>query len=348
MTFVRYPSILADMASRPSFVVLGGGTGTFMVLQALRQLPVDITAVLTMVDDGGSNRVLRDQFGLLPTSGICQCITALSDDATLLRDLFNYRYHQGEGLNGMRFGNLFLAAVTDIVGSQKAAIEETTKLLKVQGKILPISYDNVRLVATYEDGSEVTGEHHIDEPSTDHDGKQRIVGLRTEPTAKLSADAQLAIENADVIIMGPGDFYTNTVANFVIEGLPAALHRSPAKKIFLANLMTKYGETYNYSLQDFLQEMEKYYALDGLDMIVVNSNTQYPAPALELYKKEFSQPVVDDLSEKKYQNIEIVRIDLLADEIFHNQAGDNLKRSILRHDPHKLANWLKKQFLRQK
>ncbi|MCD8506907.1 YvcK family protein [Candidatus Woesebacteria bacterium] len=239
------------MSHTPKVAVLGGGTGTFMMLLALKQLPVEITAILTMVDDGGSNRVLRDQFGLLPSSGITQCIVALSENQSLLRELMSYRFHQGEGLSGMRFGNLFIAAITDIVGSQKQAIEEAKKLLQVKGNILPISYDDVRLVAKYEDGSEIRGEHSIDEPDDAHDGTMKIVDLRTEPEATLSEDARQAILEADFVIFGPGDFYTNTVANFVVKGVPEALHESTAKKMFFTNLMTKYGETYGYSVKPF-------------------------------------------------------------------------------------------------
>ncbi|MCD8484649.1 YvcK family protein [Candidatus Woesebacteria bacterium] len=195
------------MSHTPKVAVLGGGTGTFMMLLALKQLPVEITAILTMVDDGGSNRVLRDQFGLLPSSGITQCIVALSENQSLLRELMSYRFHQGEGLSGMRFGNLFIAAITDIVGSQKQAIEEAKKLLQVKGNILPISYDDVRLVAKYEDGSEIRGEHSIDEPDDAHDGTMKIVDLRTEPEATLSEDARQAILEADFVIFGPGDLY---------------------------------------------------------------------------------------------------------------------------------------------
>jgi uncharacterized cofD-like protein len=328
---------------RPSVVVLGGGTGTFMMLTALKRLPVDLTAILTMVDDGGSNKVLRDQFGLLPTSGIRQAVVALSDDESLLRELFNYRFHQGEGIRGMTFGNLFLAALTDIVGSQKQAIEETQKLLRVRGKIFPISYDDVRLVATYEDGSEAVGEHLIDEPT--HTDPKRIVSLRTEPPAKLSAEAQQAIEQADFVIIGPGDFFTNTVANFVVAGLPEALKRSQAKKIFVGNLMTKFGETPGFALTDFLAEIDRYYGLDGLDFAVVNNNQAYPAEALALYAREKAVPVRDDVEGEQYQGVKIIRGDLLADQVFGPAKGDSVARSILRHDAEKFARLFSERFL---
>lgn len=330
------------MKQKPSVVVLGGGTGTFMMLQALKRLPVDLTAILTMVDDGGSNRVLRDEFGLLPTSGISQCIVALSENPSLLRELFNYRYKQGNGLSGMRFGNLFIAALTDILGSQKDAIAETVKLLQVKGQILPISYDDVRLVATYEDGTEVVGEHEIDEPK--HDGKLRIVNLRTEPATSVTDEASQAIMSADYIIIGPGDFYTNTAANFVVKGLKEVLLKSPAIKLFVSNLMTKSGDTYGYTLQTFMAELDKYYSLNDLDFVVVNSNTDYPAEALELYQDKQSVPVADDIGEE-YQSVKVLRADLFGGQLHRQAEGDSLNRSILRHDPDKFARFFEEQFL---
>lgn len=315
------------------------------MLQALRNTPVHLTALLTMVDDGGSNRVVRDQFGLLPTSGICQAISALSDEESLLRELFNYRFHQGENFNGMRFGNLFLAAVSDIVGSQKEGIQETLRLLKVKGDVFPISYDDVRLVAQYEDGSQVVGEHMIDEPN--HDGKMRIEKLWTEPEAKLSDEAAEAMAQADFIIMGPGDFYTNTVANFVVKGTPEAMKNSKAKKIFFSNLMTKYGETYGFTLENYLEEIEKYYCLDCLDVLVVNNNMEFPAEVLEAYAKDNSVPVQNDFDQAKHSHITVYQEDLLSSAVQRKVAGDVLQRSMLRHDPAKLAAFFQKTFLNQ-
>lgn len=332
------------MSHTPKVAVLGGGTGTFMMLLALKQLPVDITAILTMVDDGGSNRVLRDQFGLLPSSGITQCIVALSQNESILRELMNYRFHQGEGLSGMRFGNLLIAALTDIVGgSQKEGIQEAMKLLQVKGNILPISYDDVRLVAVYEDGSEVYGEHYIDEPSNEHDGTQKIVGMHTDPVATLSLDARQAILESDYVIFGPGDFYTNTVANFVVQGVPEALRESSGKKIFFTNLMTKYGETYDYAVSTFLDEVDKYYSLDDLDYVVVNSNQDYPPEALKKYADQQAKPVSDDVAGEEYRSVKILRGDLVADTIFEKSSADVLQRSILRHDPDKVAHFLQNE-----
>lgn len=321
----------------PSIVVIGGGTGTYTVLSGLRDKHAHITALLTMVDDGGSNKILRDEFGLLPTSGVRLAMVALSENQTLLRELFMYRFHQGNGISGMTFGNLFLAAVADIVGSQEKAIEQTCELLSVKGTILPISLDDVRLVATYADGSQVVGEHYIDEPH--HDGRLRIIDMHTQPKAKISQKAKQAILAADMIVLGPGDFYTNTVANLVVEGVREAILQSKAQVIFIMNLMTKYGEAYNYHASDYLKDMHQYLPLERVNTVVINSDREYPPEALEKYTKERSIPVDDDLDSAGLpKTIHIVRAPIVSHIEEKPQKGDGVKRSMIRHDSEKLGD----------
>lgn len=322
-------------------VVIGGGTGTYTVLNGLKDKKYNLTALLTMVDDGGSNRVLRDEFGLLPTSGVRLAMVALSSQPSLLRELFMYRYSKGTGLAGMTFGNLFLAAVTDIVGSQEKAIEQTCEILSVKGKVLPISYEDVRLVAHYENGLEVVGEHYIDEPT--HDGKLHIERLDTRPEATISEHAKKAIMEADAVLLGPGDLYTNTIANLVIKGVPEALEKTKAKVIFVGNLMTKYGETYGYKASDYLKDLGKYMNVNRLDAILLNSDTKYPEEALKVYEEEHSIPVEDDLNkENTPKKTKVYREKILSKEVIKPQKGDVLKRSIIRHDPEKLAEAISK------
>lgn len=320
-------------------VVIGGGTGTYTALTALRDKKYELTAILTMVDDGGSNKVLRDEFGLLPTSGVRLAMVALSSKPSLLRELFLYRYHQGTGISGMTFGNLFLAAVTDILGSQEKAIEHTSDILKVKGKILPISHEDVRLVAKYEDGSEVVGEHLIDEPQ--HDGKLKITELSTRPAATITEHARQAIIEADAIILGPGDFYTNTIANLIIIGVVDALMESKAQIVFMMNLMTKYGEAYNYKASNYLEDLKKYIPIERINTIVINTDKKFPKAALNQYEKEFSIPVEDDLDGYKLPaDTKIVRSSVLYRKEIEPQKGDVLKRSMIRHDPRKLGRVL--------
>jgi uncharacterized cofD-like protein len=328
------------MSNKSSVVVIGGGTGTFAVLSALRDQNVSLTALMTMVYDGGSNKILRDEFGLLPTSGIRQAIVALSENQTLMRDLFMYRFHQGNGISGMTFGNLFLAAMADILGSQAKAFNETAKLLNVKGKILPISFDNVRLVADYTDGSQVIGEHLIDEP--EHDGTLKITGLSTKPEAKISPESNQAILTADFIILGPGDFYTNTIANLVVKGVPDAIQKSQAKLIFITNLMTKYGDAYNYRASDYLADLNHYLPLSRLNYILINNDSNYPQAALAKYQAEHAMPVIDDFNQSTLPNhLNLIRVPLISNQTMVKENGDSLNRSIIRHDITKLGQALK-------
>ncbi|HVT00886.1 MAG TPA: gluconeogenesis factor YvcK family protein [Patescibacteria group bacterium] len=320
-------------------VVIGGGTGTYTVLQGLRDKKYELTALLTMVDDGGSNKVLRDEFGLLPTSGVRLAMVALSSKPSLLRELFLYRYHKGQGISGMTFGNLFLAAVTDIVGSQEKAIEQTAEILKVKGKVLPISHEDVRLVAQYENGLEVVGEHEIDEPA--HDGKLKIVKLFTRPEANITEKARQAILEADAIILGPGDFYTNTVANLVVNGVVEALMESKANLIFMMNLMTKYGEAYNYTASTYLEDLKQYMPIERINTIIMNSKMTLPPETLEKYEEENSRPVLDDLASYDLpEQTTVIKAEVISSKEAEKEKGDVLKRSMVRHDPKRLARVL--------
>ncbi len=324
---------------KPKITVVGGGTGTFVVLSGLRNYDVDLTAVMSMMDSGGSNRVLRDEFGLLPTSGIRQAIVALSkiqNDGLLLRRLFDYRYHQGTGISGMTFGNLFMAALSDIYDSQIKAIEATCKLLQVKGKVLPVTLDDSHLVARFDDGVQVFGEHLIDE-STRHDGTKRIIELEIIPAAKLYPPVKKAISESDLIVFGPGDLYTNTIADLKVEGMIPAIKKTKVKKVFIMNLMTKYGDSFGYKASDFVTDLEKYLGKNVIDYILINNNTSFTKNILSKYKEEQSVPVEDDLKEKSFK---VIRGDFLSTEVPDKQKGDKLSRSLLRHDPKKLAEAL--------
>lgn len=325
------------MAKTKKIVAIGGGTGTFTLLSGLRDYPdLDITAIMTMVDDGGSNKVLRDEFGLLPTSGIRQAIVALAKDQSLLRQLFSYRYYQGVGISGMTFGNLFMAALADILGSQEAAITETCKLLGVKGRILPVSYSPASLLATYDNGVEVLGEHYIDISSAQV-AKHRIANLRTIPAVKLDPAAQKAILAADLIVIGPGDLYTNTIANLVVSGVVDSIKKSYARVCFVMNLMTKAGESYNYQASDFLTDLAHYLPPDRLDYVLLNNNLRLPPSVLTRYKREGSKLVVDDLSDTYYR-AKVLRLPLYSPAVSElKQKGDKLIRSMIRHEPSALA-----------
>lgn len=317
-------------------VVIGGGTGTYTVLKGLKKYPVELAAIISMTDSGGSNRVIRDEFGLLPTSDLRQCIVALASENSngLIRELFTYRYSHGTGIAGMSFGNLFMAALTDIYSSQEKALRETCKLLQVKGKILPVTYGKTNLVARYENGMQVLGEHYIDEPDEEL-GKMKIVELEVFPRAKANKEALKAIKNADLIVFGPGDLYTSILSNIVVDGIAEAICKSKAKKLFVMNLMTKLGQTNNFKASDHIAEFEKYVGENALDYCLVNKTTKYSKNLLEKYKEEHAKPVMDDLKNSK--GMKVIRKNMMASEIYTKHKSDKLTRSLIRHDSEKLA-----------
>lgn len=324
-----------NMKSKPKVVVIGGGTGTFVVLSGLKEYPVDLTAVVSMADSGGSNRVIRDEFGLLPTSDIRQCMVALAEtngESKLLRELFMYRFHKGKGIAGMTFGNLFMAALADVIGSQEKAIEETGKILRIKGRILPVSTDSVDLVADYENGKQVVYEHYIDEPR--HNGKLRIIKLSTKPKALVNPDAAECIRKADLVVLGPGDLYTSILADVVVGGVAETIRKTKGKVVYIVNLMTRWGQTYDFTSKDHVDEVEKYLGKKVIDAVLVNNNYKFSKAILEAYRKENAKPVEDDLLNKRYK---VIRRDLISQMLYRKAKGDNLTRSIVRHDVKKLS-----------
>lgn len=323
---------------RKNIVVIGGGTGTYTVLSGLKKYPVNLTAIVSMADDGGSNRVIRDEFGLLPTSDIRQCLVALAEEngesEKIMRSLFLHRFSRGKGIKGMTFGNLFMAALSDILGSQSEAIKSTSKILKIRGSVIPVTLDNVRLVAEYENGETVVGEHLVDEPK--HDGTIRITRAFLRPRARANPEAIKAILNAHMVILGPGDLYTSLVANLLVQGISQALCKTRAKVVYILNLMTRYGQTYGFSARDHVVVLAQYLGRARIDGIVVNSEP-LPKNVLKKYKNEKSAPVVDDFQDTHTQ---IMRFPLVQEKEYKKMGGDILQRSFIRHDSDKLAKVL--------
>jgi len=327
-------------SKQKKIVVIGGGTGTYTTLAGLKKYPFDISVIVSMTDSGGSNRVIRDEFGLLPTSDIRQAMVALASDEVddLFRKLFTYRYHQGTGINGMTFGNLFMLALTDILGSQKEALVQTCRLLGVRGNIIPVTYDNSQLLARYDNGRQVLGEHYIDEPD-DEFASHHIIELETIPEARANPEAVDAVVNADIIIFSPGDLYTSLLSNIVVKGMKEAILKSKAKKVLVMNLMTKHGQTDHFKASDFCAEISRYLNHHNPDFILINKPIKLNKKIAKRYLEEKAEIVVDDLDEH-WENLagsRIIRRNYTSKEIYENAKGDKLVRSLVRHDSHKLA-----------
>lgn len=317
----------------PRLVTIGGGTGSYSSLMGLKKHDLKITAVVNMLDDGGSSGILRDELGVLPPGDVRQCLVALAESSRLLRDLFNYRFEEG-GLMGHNFGNIFLSTLEKQSGSMKKAIEEAGKILRTRGKVVPVTLTKrTALCVDLTDGTTIKGETHIDVVAK-KEKRATIKKIYLSHKAILNEDAKSAIEKADYILIGPGDLYTSIMPNILVNGVPDALKKSKAKKIFVMNLMTKYGQTSGFGASKHLIELEKYLGKGIIDVILINSRN--PKKTVLSWYEEYDEfPVDDDLNES--YEYKIVRKDLIRDVMIAQSASDRLRRSIIRHDSRKLA-----------
>lgn len=306
----------------PKVVAIGGGTGLSNLLRGLKEFTSNITAIVTVADNGGSSGKLRDELDILPPGDIRNCLVALADQEPLMEDLFQYRFHKKGDLRGHSFGNLFIAAMTEVLGDFEEAVEESSKVLAIQGKVLPSTNQNVNLGAIYEDGTEILGESEI--PNE----QKSIKGVYLEPgSVQITARAKNALLEADYILVGPGSLYTSLLPNLLVKGMVDAIQNSKAKKIFITNVMTQPGETTGYSAYDHLKVVYDHIGKQIFDYTIVNRNGSRK-DLLEKYAEEGAYPVDNDIDKLRKLNIEIVEGKLI-------QTGD-----YIRHDPHKLAELL--------
>ena len=322
-----------------NIVVMGGGTGTFVVLSGIKDFEdFAITAVVSSADSGGSTGVLRDEFGQLPVGDIRQCLVALSPQISngkshITRELFQYRFDRGNGLKGHSFGNLFLTALTEILGSELLAIQKAAEILNIKGKVLPVTTDDVTLVAKYVDGSIGFGEEMIDSVSYSKDNENlKIEELSVQPRSEILSETKDAISNSNYLILGPGDLYTSIIANLVVDGVSEVICDSDIKIIYFVNLFTKHGQTTNYKASDHVSDIEKYLK-KKVDYIVINSSEIPRDVIVRYYDEEHVIPVMDDLMDDD----RVVRADLVSSTLSSQSDADRVKRSVVRHDSVKVG-----------
>lgn len=317
-------------------VVIGGGTGTSMVLSSLKALEgVDLSAIVSVADSGGSTGRLRDEFGFQPVGDLRQALAAFAEK-DWIKNLLLYRFNKGHGLEGHNLGNLVLTALQDMTGSTAKAIEVASKIFRLQGHIYPVTTKQVNLVIEYSDGTVEIGEHILDD--ADKHAGDRIIGIKTSPRAEIYSQARSAIENASVIIIGPGDLFGSIMPNLVIRGTPEAIRRSKAKLIFIMNLMTRYTQTHNMTAGDHLNVIEKQIGRK-VNAVIVN-NGKIPAKILKAYREQHEYPVLDNL--KKTADKRIVKANLVRSTLVKQNLADAIHRNYLRHDPAKLKLVLSK------
>jgi len=317
---------------KPKVVVIGGGSGIYVSLLALKQLPVEITAVVSVADSGGSSGRLRDEFGILPPGDVRRALLALANlsfDQIALRQLFEYRFENGLGLKGHSFGNLLLTALTDILGREDKAIEAAGKILKIGGKVYPVSLGKTTLCARLEDGTIIKGETNIDIRRVHPELK--ILDVFLDPPINIFSKTQQAVIDSDLVVLGPGDLYTSLIPNLLVRGASEAIEKSKGKLVFVCNLMTKHGETNGFAASDFVKEVKKYLgsASSKLRVVLVNNKFTIPSGVGKRYEEEGAFPVKIDKTNLKKVGVEVITRDLAV-------AGQ-----LWRHDPEKLSQAIK-------
>jgi uncharacterized cofD-like protein len=318
-------------------VTIGGGTGSFTLLSGLKEYAVDISAVVSMADNGGSTGRLRDELGVLPPGDVRQCLVALSNSSETWRELMNYRFEVGD-LKGHNFGNLLLSALEKIGGNFTNGLREAAKILNIKGWVLPVSEQKMNLGIKLKNGQVLIGEKHLD----DNKGvrKYGIEKVFLRPKVKANPKVIERIKEADLIILGPGDHYGSIIPNLLVDGIPEAVQKSKATVIYNCNLTNKRGETEGFDLDKYAQEINGYLGGDRIDLVIYPSGRPTKEMIARYEKKEGKNSIVSFQPNKIPQRTyKIVKADVTSKTIIKKNANDLIAetRSFIRHDSRKLA-----------
>lgn len=318
-----------------NIVVIGGGTGTSTILKGIKKYKSNITAIVSMADDGGGSGILRHDLGILPPGDLRNCMAALANTEGVMEKLLQYRFKSG-GLKDQNFGNILIAALCDIYGGLDLALNEMENILSISGKVLPVTYENIHLVAEFENGDKCIGESIIPNMAYKLDTKIKKMGIFPD-IPKANKDAVLAIKEADVIIFGPGSLYTSIIPNLLVDGIIDGLKASKAEKIYISNVMTELGETTDFKLRDHINAIYKHSYMGIIDSVVINTKKVSQA-MLERYKN-LSKSSQVEIDQDDYKFLEDNKIDIIEGDFIdecvsvrHNGekiAKEFVKRSIL-------------------
>lgn len=306
--------------------VIGGGTGLSVLLRGIKNKFDDVSAVVSVADDGGSSGRLREDLGMLPPGDIRSCLVALADEEVGMEELFNFRFKDGE-LAGQNLGNLLIAAMNEIHGDFEEAISSIGNILNVKGRVYPVTTEESILFAELENGNIIMGESNI--PNAAEEQNSPIERIFLQEKTKAAQKAINAIKNADVIIMGPGSLYTSILVNFLSEGIVEALNESNANKIYIANVMTQPGETTNYSVKRHVEELIKAVGEKNIDFVMVNDK-RIDSEEINRYVEENSAQVIPEKEDREY--LESKSITLVENNFIET------KRGYIRHDAERLGD----------
>lgn len=320
---------------KKNIVTIGGGTGSFTLLSGLKNYNYNVTAIVSMADDGGSTGVLRDELGVLPPGDVRQCLVALSDSTEALRELMNYRFENG-GLEGHNFGNIFLSALEKINGGFSEGLAQAIRILNVKGHVVPVSEGDMRLKIRLNDGRVVIGEKELD-----HNDDVRATGVldvQLNKPVRATAAAVSALESADYIIIGPGDHYGSIMPNLFVQGIPQAIRRSRAKVIYIAPLTNKKGLTPAWTMNDYVAAVEEAIGAPRVGFVVMNA-TPPDKKTLARYEKKEGKNSLVRCDHDRPVHFKIITGDILRRESVVKRKGDALAhaRAFIRHDSAKLG-----------
>jgi len=308
-----------QLSKGPRITAIGGGTGLATLLHGLKEHSSNLTAIVTVADDGGSSGRLRRDFNLPPPGDIRNCLVALADAEPLMSQLFQYRFDSATEFGGHSFGNLFITAMTKVTGDFERAVEASSNVLAISGRVVPCTLRNVSLIATHSDGSVTRGEHRISS------SPRAVAEIALDPGGSRPTPAAIeAIRESEAIVLGPGSLYTSVIPNLLVEGMADAIAASPAVKIYVCNVMTQGGETRGYTASQHVQAIIQHAGTGVVDYVICNSG-KVPAELLEKYRAEQAEPVVLDTREMRGKSYRVIVEDVIS-------AGD-----YVRHDPDTLA-----------
>lgn len=302
-------------------VVLGGGTGMSNLLRGLKQYPLDITAIVTVCDDGRSTGILREEFNIPAVGDIRRVLVALSETEPLVMDLFNYRFNTISDLDGHTVGNLLLTAASEITGNLSDGIEALSKVMNLKGKVVPLTEDNVILMGEMEDGKIIEGEHNITE------AKAKIKKVYYKDKAIATKEALKAIKEADLIVFSMGSLFTSIIPNLLIDEIREEIEKSKAKLMYVCNMMTQPGETDGFTVFDHIKKLNEYLGKRKIDIVLVNDGKIDSEMAKFYETQEQKDPVLFDLDTIKNKDVEVISDDFTY----------ITKNNLLRHDNIKLG-----------